>query len=496
MTQICVSLTDETTAGVVARLAALAHSADLFEIRGDLVRDLDLLTILRAKKRPLIFACRTVSEGGRYEDAEDRRRLLLLEAVKRGYDYVDVDWKSRFHDVMAEKSGRGLIVSHHDLGETPADLDGLYDAMCAVGADVVKIAVTPRSISDVARLLTLWQRVAQSHATPLVAIAMGPLGVLTRVVGGRYGAPFTYASAGPGLEAAPGQLPADLLMDLYRVGRITGKTRVYGILGQDVQRSLSPILHNRGFEATGFDGVYVPLEAEALEPFVKAIPDLGLAGFSVTRPYKVAILPFLQEVDETAALCESVNTVVVHDGLLQGSTTDGTGVLLPLKRRLDVKDKRVVILGAGGAARAAALALTRKGAAVTLLARDPGQAEFVAAAVGCAGGDLADLRAHGWDVLVNATPVGGAAAPEETLVPAGAHRAGSVVLDMVYDPLQTRLLREAAAAGCAVIPGIEMLVAQATVQFETWTGIEAPAEQMRETAMLVARKRQEDGASA
>jgi len=496
MTQICVSLTDETTAGVVARLAALSHSADLFEIRGDLVRDLDLLTILRARRRPLIFSCRTVAEGGRYDDGDDRRRLLLLEAVKRGYDYVDVDWQSRFHDVLAEKAGRGLIVSHHDPAETPADLDGLYDALSAVGADIVKIAVTPRSISDVARLLTLWRRVAQSHATPLVAIAMGPLGVLTRIIGGRYNAPFTYASAGPGMETAPGQVPADLLADLYRIGRITETTRVYGLLGQDVQRSLSPILHNRGFEATGFDGVYVPLEAEALGPFVQAIPDLGLAGFSVTRPYKVEILPFLQEVDETAALCESVNTVVVHDGLLQGSTTDGTGVLLPLKRRLDVKGRPVVILGAGGAARAAALALTRKGAKVTLLARDLGQAEFVAAAVGCAGGDLEDLRGHEWDVLINATPVGGIAAPDETLVPAAAHRAGSVVLDMVYEPLETRLLREARAAGCATIGGIEMLVAQATVQFETWTGLEAPVEEMRQTALLVAQRRQEGAAPA
>jgi shikimate 5-dehydrogenase len=150
-----------------------------------------------------------------------------------------------------------------------------------------------------------------------------------------------------------------------------------------------------------------------------------------------------------------------------------------------------VILGAGGAARSAALSLVRKGAAVTLLARDPGQAEFVAAAVGCAGGDLEELAGHEWDVLINATPVGGRSAPDASLVPASAHRPGSVVVDMVYDPLETRLLREARAAGCEGIDGLEMLVAQAAVQIETWTGHEAPVEEMRQTALAVARRRQE-----
>ena len=490
MAQICVSLTEGTTRGVIDRMTALAGRADLFEVRGDLVRDLDLLAILRARIRPLVFACRPVAEGGQWEDGESRRRLVLLEAIKRGYDYVDVEYRSDLMDVAMEKSGSGLIVSHHDLEATPEDLEALYTRMCDRGADVVKIAVTPRSVADVGRLLSLAGRVAASHGKPLVAIALGPMGAITRVVGGRYRAPFTYAAAAEGEEAAPGQIPAEQLADVYRVRDVTPATRVYGVLGGAARHSLSPLLHNRAFAARQVDAVYVPLQAEALEPFVRALPALGLSGFSVTRPYKVAILPHLHEVEDAAAMCGSVNTVVVQEGTLRGSTTDGIGVVGPLKKRTELKGKGVVILGAGGAARAAALALRRKGARVTLLARNPRQAVEAAAAAGCAPGAFEDLPRHIWDILINATPVGSASAPGETPAPQRVLRRGTIVLDMVYDPLETRLLREARAAGCTVVDGLEMLLAQAVVQFETWTGLEAPVEVMRAAAARIAQEQE------
>ena len=487
MTQICVSLTDETTEGVLARMGELAPVADLFEIRGDLVLDLDLLTILRARTRPLVFTCRSAAEGGRWTDTETRRRMNLLEAVKRGFDYVDVEFRSEFLDVMIEKSGNGLIVSYHDLNGVPKDLDGLYYRMCNKGADVVKIAVTPQSIADVGRLIEFAEQASRGGGKPLIAIAMGPMGMITRLVAGRYGAPFTFASSGEGAEAAPGQIPATLMADLYRVREVTPATKVYGVLGSDVTRSLSPHLHNRAFAARHLDAIYVPLQAEALDAFMRALPSLKLAGFSITRPYKTDILPYLQEVEEAAALCGSVNTVMQHDNLLQGSTTDGRGVLAPLKKHVDIRGKSVVIVGAGGASRAAALALHRKGVKVTVLARDAAKARSLAAVVGCHHGPLSDLANRPWDVLINATPVGSQASIDETPVPAELLRPNGVVFDMIYDPLETRLLREASAAGCATIGGLEMLLAQAEAQFETWTGLEAPHDVMKTEALLLAQ---------
>src|SRR5262245_17375429 len=490
MTQICVSLTEETTERSIDRMVDLASVADLFEIRADLILDLDLLTLLRARTKPLIFTCRPPLEGGRFDEGDARRRALLLEAAKRGFDWVDVELRSGFLDAMLEKSGSGLIVSWHDLEGVPPNLEGLYSRMCESGADIVKIAVTPRSIADVGRLVALAESASRGGGVPLVAIAMGPMGILTRVLAGRYGAPFTFASAAAGAEAAPGQLDARVMADLYRVRDIGPDTKVYGVLGTEAARSLSPVLHNRAFEARGLRAVYVPLQAEALEPFIQALPALRLSGFSVTRPFKAAILEHLDEVEEDAALCGSVNTVVVDDGHLRGSTTDGRGVTVPLRRLLDLRGKAVSIVGAGGAARAAALALHRKGARVTVLARDPRQARSVAASAGCGWAALDEGLARDYDVMVNATPLGSHAFPEDTPVPAERLRPGAVVFDMVYDPLETRLLREASAAGCRTIGGLEMLIAQALAQFETWTGIEAPQDVMKSAALFLVQTEQ------
>src|SRR5262249_2977308 len=374
--------------------------------------------------------CRSVSEGGRWPDDDPRRRLALLEGVKRGFDYVDVEYRSDYLNVMVEKAGRGLIVSYHDFEGMPEDLHALFTGMCARGADIVKIAVTPRSIADVGRLMAFAGEVA-GGGTPFIPIALGPMGTLTRILAARAGAPFTYAAALAGMEAAAGQLPHSVLADLYRLRAISPQTRAYGILGSDVMRSLSPLLHNRAFAARNVDAVYVHLQAEALEPFIRSVPALGLSGFSVTRPYKVEILRHLHEVEEEAAVCGSVNTVVVEDGKLRGSTTDGHGVVAPLKKRGDLKGRPVVILGAGRAARAAAFARARGGGAVTVLTRDPSKAAAVASAVGCAFGALTDVALYPWDIVINATPLGSSAAPEETPVPAALHRPGTVAFDMV-----------------------------------------------------------------
>jgi 3-dehydroquinate dehydratase/shikimate dehydrogenase len=391
---------------------------------------------------------------------------------------------------MEEMSGRGLIVSHHDLEGTPDDLDRLYERMSRLGADIVKIAVTPLSVADVGRLLAFAARVAGAGGPPLIPLALGPMGIITRVVAGRYGAPFTYAAPEAGAEAAPGQLPLDQMARLFRARSVGRATRVYGVLGRQVTRSLSPALHNPAFEACGLDAVYVPLQAEALGPFLRALPDLGLSGFSVTQPYKVEIVPHLDEVDETAAACGSVNTVTCEGGRLRGATTDGAGVVGPLRRRLELRDRRVVIMGAGGAARSAALALRGEGARVTVVARDLARAAAVAEAARCAHGALDDLARYAWDVLINATPVGSHAQPDVSPVPAALHRPGTVVFDMVNDPLETPLLREAQQAGCTIVDGLEMLLAQAVLQFERWTGRPAPLEAMKSAALYVVQDRE------
>ena len=483
-TAIAISLTEETTDAVVCRMAALAPVADLFEVRADFVRDLDLAALLRARVRPILFTCRPESEGGRFPDRDHgARRRLLSEAVSRGFDLVDVEMRAGFAEVVDVKAGRGLVLSWHDFEGTPSDLDGIHAAMVALHPDVVKIAVTARSVADLGRLLDFAARHAGRPGPRLVALAMGPLGVASRILGGRHGAPFAFASPEAGREAAPGQLPVAALAGTYRVRAISPSTRVYGLLGSDVLRSLSPAIQNRAFAERGIDAVYVPFQAESMAAFASALPALSLSGFSVTRPFKGEILPHLDSVTPAAAEAGSANTVVERDGRLLGLSTDGDGVLVPLRGRLDPAGRVVAIVGAGGAARAAAFALVRAGARVTVVGRRPGQAAEVAAATGCASAGPDGIAGLAWDVLVNATPLGSGAFPGEMPVPAAALRPGGVVFDMVYEPRETPLLAAARAKGCRTIDGVEMLVAQAVGQFEAWTGVPAPVEAMTAAAL-------------
>jgi len=483
-TAIAVSLTEETTAAVVDRMAALAPVADLFEVRADFVRDRDLAALLAARTKPILFTCRPESEGGRFPDRDhEARRRLLSEAVSRGFDLVDVEARAGLADVIAAKAGRGLVVSWHDFEGTPEDLEAIHDRIAALHPDVVKIAVTARSVADLGRLLAFAAGHVGRPGPRLVALAMGPLGVASRILGGRYRAPFTFASPENGHEAAPGQLPAAALAGTYRVRSLSPLTRVYGLLGADVLRSLSPAIQNRAFAERAIDAVYVPLPAESMAAFVSALPGIDLAGFSVTRPYKGEILPHLDSATPDAAEAKSVNTVVVHDRRLAGLSTDGDGVLVPLRKRVDPAGCVVAIVGAGGASRAAAFALVRAGAHVTVFARRAEQAAEVAAATGCAAAGLDSLPGLRWDVLLNATPVGSGALPDRSPVPARILRPGAVVFDMVYEPCETVLLASARAKGCVAIDGVEMLVAQAVGQFEAWTGQLAPAEAMTEAAL-------------
>jgi 3-dehydroquinate dehydratase/shikimate dehydrogenase len=478
LTGICVTLGEGDTAAALARVDELAPWADLFEVRADLVSSVDLAALRARSKRPLLLTCRASSQGGRRDDADPARRDTLLAGLRLGFDYVDVEHGLGLGDVIAAAGDR-LVLSHHDLEGTPGDLDALYAWMCASRPAVAKIVVTPRSFADVARLLAFAARVGTTGSVPLIALAMGPLGIATRALAGRYGAPWTYASTAPGQEAAPGQLDARTLRDVYRAHAISPATRVYGVLGSDVSRSLSPALHNRAFAERALDAVLVPWSVDDLGAFWDALPALDLAGFSVTRPYKAAVIARLDAVDPEAARMDSVNTVVREGGAWRGLSTDGDGLLAPLCARTPLEGRRVVVLGAGGAARAAAAALAAQGARPTLLAREPARAAEAAAASGSAHGPLERLRDEPYDVLVNATPVGQAPRDGETLVPAALLRAGTIVFDMVTTPRETRLLREARAAGCVVIAGHEMLAAQGYRQFELWTRQDAPRDAMR-----------------
>jgi 3-dehydroquinate dehydratase/shikimate dehydrogenase len=298
------------------------------------------------------------------------------------------------------------------------------------------------------------------------------------VLASRFHSCWTYAGEG----AAPGQISAHRLRDQYSFHRIAAETALYGVVGRPIMHSLSPAMHNAAFKAAQLDAVYLPLAAADFDDFVAFADAMELAGASVTAPFKLNAYERADESDAISRRIRSTNTLRRVNGRWEARNTDVAGLLAPLETaRVQLRETRVTVLGAGGAARAAIEALTSQGAHVTVAARRREQAEAVAAITGCGVGDWPPL-AHSWDVLVNTTSVGTAPAVDETPLPNGPFT-GQLVYDLVYNPPDTKLLRDAARAGCRTLGGLDMLVAQAERQFEWWTGVRPASRVMHDAAL-------------
>lgn len=469
--KLCVTVTGRTMAELRKNRDAVAD-ADIVELRVDTVADPDAAAALAGRRTPVIFTCRPTWEGGHFAGSEDERRRLLREAQQLGAEYVDVEWKAGFTELLDVRGGQGVVLSMHDFAGMPADVADRAAAMHATGAEVVKIAVTAHRLTD---CLPLWS-LGRASRSPIVIIAMGDAGVATRVLAPWFHSCWTYAGDG----AAPGQLPFTRMRDEFSVHTVGQRTAVYGVVGRPVMHSVSPAMHNAAFKAAQIDAVYVPLAAADFDDFLEFAEALGLAGVSVTAPFKLEAFEHADECDPMTRRIRSVNTLRRSDNRWHGTNTDVAGFLAPLQARMSLNGCRATILGAGGAARAAADALNSAGVSVSVAARRRDRAEEVAALVGCVATDWPPAPGS-WDILVNATPVG-TAAHEATPLPGGPFT-GQLVYDLVYNPPETTLLAEARAAGCDTLGGLDMLVAQAQQQFEWWTGLKPLEHVMRGAAV-------------
>jgi 3-dehydroquinate dehydratase/shikimate dehydrogenase len=459
---LCVTLTAPTMAELRRKRDDLT-GADVVELRLDSVSDPNVAGALAGRRLPVIITCRPAWEGGHFTGSEEERRRLLAEALALGAEYVDIEWRARFDDLVS-RDGRRIVLSAHDFDGVPPDLAARAQAMRGAGAAVVKIAAQTRRLTDCVPLLDLgaqWGR-----AGGLVLIGMGETGLATRVLAARFGSMWTYA----GDQHQVGQIAMDSLVDDYRFRALTEATGVYGLLGRPVSHSVSPAMHNAAFAATHQDAVYLPLPAASDEDFVGFARAIGLKGASITIPYKVAMFRHMDEVDSVARRIAAVNTLHVVDDRWIGGNTDAAGFLGPLQQRR-LQDVRASVLGAGGAARGVAVALASAGARVTVHARNRDRAAEVAFLAAGAVGSWPPAPGS-WDLLVNCTPIGMHPHVNDTPVPAE-DLTGTLVYDLIYNPRTTRLLREAQQAGCTTIGGLDMLVGQAEEQFHWWTGARA-----------------------
>jgi 3-dehydroquinate dehydratase/shikimate dehydrogenase len=330
---------------------------------------------------------------------------------------------------------------------------------------------------------------------------MGDDALAARVLALRQGSALAYASIGQ--ATAPGQVSLDALQTVYRLDRRFGSsrsgpargTRIYGVIGNPIGHSLSPLMHNAAFAARKVNAILLPFHVKSLRDFLASVEPLGITGFGVTLPYKQAILRYLDDCDPLATQVGAVNTVVVRrGGRLCGYNTDYVGVLRAIESRVPLRGSRVLLIGAGGAARAAAFALAHAGAVVAICARRPAQARALARAVAGSVVERHALRQEFFDAIVNCTPVG--------MHPGGGSPLKArelncrVVMDLIYRPRLTELLRRAGRRGIEVISGAEMFVAQGAAQWEIWSGERAPEAAMRRVvnAALDREERKASGA--
>ena len=501
---VCVRLADELRPSI----ARASELADVVELRLDCLEEdqlaptLSLLaTLLGETPLPFIITYRPREQGGgRDVSLEERvafwRDLLnalrkVEEGDRRERDFVDLELdllESARAGSLGELFKRfRVICSQHDFGGTPADLGELFTRMMRTPAEVLKVATKANSITDCVEVVRLCER-GRREGREVVAVSMGEAGMLTRVLGPAFGSFLTYASLDAAQATAPGQINARDLREVYRVDGLNARTLVAGLIGSPVGHSLSPHTHNAAFAATGLDAVYVPFEVTDLPEFVRRMADprtreLGwnLRGLSVTAPHKQAIIPHLDSVSENASAIGAVNTVVVSkERGLEGYNTDANAALAPLVRMVeervfDLCGARVALIGAGGAARAVLWALGAWGAWTTVFARDEAKAQAVGEELGADCDSLEGARFKHFDIVINATPLGTRGSREtETPASAAQLRGARVAYDLVYNPAETRFLREAREAGCLTVGGLGMLVAQAEEQFRLWTGHEAP----------------------
>ncbi|HTQ39069.1 MAG TPA: type I 3-dehydroquinate dehydratase [Pirellulales bacterium] len=503
---ICVSIGRGRHRHVIAEHRHLvSQGAKLVELRLDYINGkINLKRLMTERPCPIVLTIRRDIDGGKWKGTEQERHMLLRAAIVDGVDYVDLEEDTAKAIGRYGKTKR--IVSYHDFRQTPDDLAAIHARLAALDPDIIKITTMANSPHDNLRMMQL----VQSVKVPTVGMCMGDLGTPSRILCGRFGAPFTYASFHHERLLAPGQLSFEEMNSVYHYDKIDAQTTVLGVIADPIGHSLSPLVHNTALRQAGINAVYVPFRvpAEHLDQFLTDAKQWGIRGLSVTIPHKEAVLKRLTKFDPAVKAIGAANTLVFEGDEIIGYNTDFRAALESVLRgvhsihRLDVDEhlasvqsvaaehqptedglqgKTALLLGAGGAARAMVYGLKKNGAKVVVSSRTLKRAQQLAQTMGCDCIDWNNRHAISPDIVVNCTPVGMHPNVDETPYARGHLRSQVVVFDMVYNPENTLLIKEAKAQGCSVVTGIEMFVRQALLQFKLFTGQNASWELMRDT---------------
>jgi 3-dehydroquinate dehydratase/shikimate dehydrogenase len=475
---LCLVLSEKTLAENKKVIERYKDFIDLVELRADFLNSGELSGLQGFPKTigiPAILTMRRVSDGGRFSGSESDRRALVKASINKAYSYIDLE--TDFRDTQFEQGlkqeGIKIIRSFHDFNGVPGNLVKRIKDMARVQGEIPKASVMPKSSKDLLRLL---QSYAKLKDTEKILIGMGDFGLPTRILSNYLGSFLSY-SARPGSKAAPGNKDPEEMVRLYGFHKIDTTTGIYGIIGNPIMHSFSPLIHNRGFKALEFNGVYLPFLVDDVGRFFKTAKLLQIRGFSVTIPHKQAVIRYLKDKHPNLKKINACNTVIRRDHGYYGENTDVEGFLKPLKNYFGdplMQNIKATVIGAGGAARAVVYGLTQHNARILILNRTRSKAKKLAQSFNC---DWDGLDEQGIkrikeysDLIVQTTNVGMKPNLKKDPIPSFRFRGHEIVYDLIYTPPLTRLLERALNSNCKVINGEEMLLAQAQAQFNLFTG--------------------------
>ena len=482
---ICVSIGRGRHRQVIAEHQHLVdQGARLVELRLDYINgEVNLKRLVADRPCPVVVTCRRELDGGKWSGPEEQRRLLLRAAIAEGVEYVDLE-----DDVAGDIPRFGQtkrIISLHDFRKTPEDLEEIHRRLCGLDPDVVKICTMANHPHDNLRMLQL----VQASKVPMVGLCMGDIGIPTRILAGRFGAPLTLATFHHERTLAPGQLSYQQMTDVYNYDRIGAETDVYGVIADPIGHSLSPLIHNAAFAHLEMDKVYIPIRVprEDLSRFIDEAPRLGIKGLSVTIPHKEAVAKKLTRADGAVRGIGATNTVLFDGEERLGYNTDYRAAMDSLEAAMagagrngnSLEGNTALVLGAGGVGMAITYGLLRRGAQVVLADGIPQRATALANRFKCRSVAWSLRHTVTADLLLNCTPVGMHPDVDETPFDKHHLRPSMIVFDAVYNPENTLLVKDARSRNCTVVTGVDMFVRQACLQFKLFTGRNGPAELMR-----------------
>lgn len=461
---ICVPITASKTEAALKEIRE--SKAGLIELRLDFIKDINEENLVRLMKRTRKKTIVT----------DRKMRLSLLKkAIEMKADYIDIDYKE--HHRLAGRFDTGktkLIISFHDFRKT--DMRRISSVLAKIkklNPDIIKLVSRANSINDNFAIFDILKKNKKT-----VAFCMGEKGKISRILCIFFGSAWTYGSLSEGRESAPGQIPADELRSIYRIHKLQNP-KIYGLVGNPVEHSIGIFVHNRAFEKTNINAVYVNFLVEELLGFVRKARGL-FSGFSVTIPFKKSIIPMLDKLDPIAAKIGAVNTIIKRNDGLIGYNTD----IAALESLGGVRNKKVILIGAGGGARAIAFGIKKKKGKLTIINRTVSKARKLAAELNCEYMGLKKVQEiRRGDILINCTPIG--MHPYTNRSPVGKNtlkkilKKKATVFDIIYNPIKTKLLKEADALGFRTISGVDMFVDQAAEQYRLWTNRKAPRELMK-----------------